>query len=214
MKVVLDLAGVGAAEMPWMCGRESEAAFEFEHTEEQAEAALRAGSREYLAMPGDEGVPRPTWDEVYMEFAEIMKRRSRCSRDQVGCVIVTADNRVAAASYNGPPPGATESGKRPVPPTGRCNEWCPRATNPVRDPAYADCYSNHAESNAIARADFTDIKGGTVYVTSTPCVSCAKNVAACGVGRVVFRVDPLLPRDVPAARWFLRDLGGLEVTVL
>ena len=157
---------------------------------------------------------RITWDEVFMRFAETVKLRSRCSRDQVGCVVVTTDNRVAAASYNGPPPRATEGENAPVPLTGKCNEWCLRATATVRSAGYEDCYSNHAESNAIARADFTDIKGGTLYVTSTPCVSCAKNVAACGVDRVVFRVDPELPRNVDLATWFLRDLGGLDVTVL
>lgn len=210
LEIVLDLAGFGSAECPWGWADEKG----FEHTEEECDAAVRRVSAEWKQMPdGDE---RPTWDQVNMAFAEIAATRSRCSRDQVGCFIATADNLPAAASYNGPPSRATETGA--IPKVGKCIKWCPRAISAaagdVSDPSYADCYSNHAESNAIARASWTDISGGTAYVTSTPCLTCAKGLAAAQLGRVVFKVDPQRPRDVNTAVEFLRELGGLEVTVL
>jgi dCMP deaminase len=207
---VLNLASFGSAEMPWGW------ADDFRYSEEECDAAFRSVSAEWEQMRGYDDHERPTWDKTYMDFAEIVGQRSRCSRDQVGCVIVTDDNRVASACYNGPPPRATETGA--IPRDGRCINWCPRAMyavagEPVHD-GYADCYSNHAESNAIARANWTDIAGGTAYVTSTPCIACAKNLVAAQLGRVVFRVDPLRPRDVGTVLEFFKSLGGLDVTTL
>lgn len=210
LEILLDLAGIGSAEQPWY----GNAVFSFSHSYEESDAAMRRVFAEWKQMRDDDD--RPTWDETYMMFANHVAQRSRCSRDQVGCVIVTADNRVAAACYNGPPPRATETGA--VPTTGQCINWCPRAravaSGEPGHAGYADCFSNHAESNAIARANWTDIAGGTAYVTSTLCIACAKNIASAGLSRVVFRVDPLRPRDVDTTTQFLRDLGGLEVTVL
>lgn len=152
-----------------------------------------------------------------MNLAVDLARRSRCCRDQVGAVLVTQDNRVNSASYNGPPADA-ELGGRPVvtEPDSRCDQWCPRAMSPQTEKAldYSDCYANHAEANALVRANFDDVIYGTMYVSSTPCVACAKNVAASPVQRVVFRVDPARPRDPEAAEWFLRALGGKQVTRL
>lgn len=148
-----------------------------------------------------------------MNHALDLARRSRCVRDQVGCVIVTSDNRINASSYNGPPPAATHVGQQPLPMNSRCDRWCPRAINPIRDPGYADCYSNHAEQNALVRSDYTQISLGTIYVSSTPCTTCAKGMASSGVSRVVFRIDPELPRDPEAAEFFLQ-LGGLEVNTI
>ena len=32
--------------------------------------------------------PRPTWDEYFMEIAQVVAKRSNCSRRQVAAVIV------------------------------------------------------------------------------------------------------------------------------
>jgi dCMP deaminase len=170
-------------------------------------------SREVTVSPV--AVDRPPWDEIWMNLAIDLARRSRCSRDQVGAVIVSADNRVNSASYNGPPPNATDGGGPVIPDVGNCSNWCPRAMNPPMEKAldYSDCYTNHAEANALVRADYTQILFGTIYVSSTPCVACAKNVAASGVQRVVYRVDPERPRDPKAAEWFMR-LGKVQVVRL
>ena len=45
---------------------------------------------------------RPTFEQVYMDFAESIARRSTCRRLQVGTVITTTDFRkVLAVGYNG-----------------------------------------------------------------------------------------------------------------
>lgn len=47
---------------------------------------------------------RPSWDEYFMEMAEIVKTRSTCLRRQVGAVVVK-DKRILASGYNGAPTG-------------------------------------------------------------------------------------------------------------
>ncbi len=123
--------------------------------------------------------PRPTWDETWLECAHVMSRRSRCSRAQVGAVIVAEDQTVVSASYNGPPSGLDVDGD--------CSNWCPRAMR-GRDlsPTYDDCPAAHAESNAIARADFSRMRGATCYVSTSCCKGCAKMLANAGIARVVF----------------------------
>ena len=45
---------------------------------------------------------RPTWDEYFMEMAELTAKRSTCLRRQVGAAIV-CDRHVVATGYNGAP---------------------------------------------------------------------------------------------------------------
>ena len=124
---------------------------------------------------------RPSWDEVWMGVADSVAPRSLCSRAQVGVAIVSSDNRLLSAAYNGPPKGLEYDTP--------CINWCPRAQRQsgTPDPVYDDCHAAHAESNAIARADYTQMAGSTVYVTTSMCKGCAKIVANSGVTRVVFR---------------------------
>jgi dCMP deaminase len=95
--------------------------------------------------------------------------------------LVSADQRLLSTGYNGPPKG--------LPVEGSCINWCPRAQrlDNAPDPVYDDCHAAHAESNAIARADYTQMAGSTVYVTTSMCKGCAKIVANSGVTRVIFR---------------------------
>lgn len=116
-----------------------------------------------------------------MRVADAISERSRCSRAKVGAVIVSSDRRVISSGYNGPPSGLWVAGP--------CIDWCPRAqrTSGDPDPLYDDCHAAHAESNAIARADFSAMAGSTIYITTSICKGCAKVVANSGVKRVVYR---------------------------
>lgn len=110
---------------------------------------------------------RPSLDEMYMNMAYELARRSSCERKKVGCLIVK-DRTILAEGYNGTPPGwdnecEDEEGK----------------TKP--------CVS-HAEANAIAKLAKHGISadGGIVYCTLQPCFDCSKQLADCGIQRVVF----------------------------
>lgn len=128
---------------------------------------------------------RKTWDRVWLDMATSVGQRSRCSRGAIGCVLVGPDNNVVATSYVGPPP---EYAPAQVDPTSDCRSWCERSceTDPAKlDPAYLTCPSVHAEQNAVSRADFTRLRGGTAYVNASVCWQCAKLLAASQVARVV-----------------------------
>lgn len=123
---------------------------------------------------------RPSWDETWMAVAEAMASRSLCVNRQVGCVIVTQENRPMTVGYNGPPANY----KRPA---GQCSGFCERGGSADRGTNYANCVSVHAEANALLFADRRDYQGGTMYVTNPCCWDCAKLVANSGVSRLVVK---------------------------
>src|SRR5690606_21557549 len=50
------------------------------------------------------GMARPAFDDIYMELAVNLARRSHCIMRHVGAVL-TKDTRIISIGYNGPPPG-------------------------------------------------------------------------------------------------------------
>lgn len=137
-----------------------------------------------------------------MTVALTMAERSKCSRASVGSVIVSSDQRIVATGYNGPPSG--------YPAEGPCSNWCPRAKAEGNgSPTYDDCPSVHAEANAIIRSEPKDLKGATIYTTSSICKGCAKIVANSGIISVVHFVDEVTYpyRSNDETEKFLRDCG-------
>lgn len=147
---------------------------------------------------------RPSWDRTWMAIADDFSRRSRCSRFQVGVVLVAPDQVLLSSGYNGPPAA--------FPADGPCNQWCPRAqrTDGIVDPKYDDCHAVHAEANALVRADYARMAGSTLYASTSVCKGCAKSVANSGVVRVVHRVGGDRYRSPELTEAFLRECG-LEV---
>jgi dCMP deaminase len=140
-----------------------------------------------------------------MKVAVDLGFRSRCVRAQVGAVVVTTDNRVASVGYNGP-----AAGRKVV---GGCDGWCPRAMG-LDDLGtdYSACESIHAETNALLRADFTQIEGGTIYVSHASCINCSRLVANSGIARLVHRVtDRDAHREPDKVEQYLRE-SGIEVS--
>lgn len=52
---------------------------------------------------------RPSWDEYFMQMAELTAQRSTCLRRKVGAVIVK-DKHIIATGYNGAPRGLRHCG--------------------------------------------------------------------------------------------------------
>lgn len=123
-------------------------------------------------------VERPPWDDYYLAIAAAVSTRGDCVRAQHGCVIVQGDS-IIATGYNGTPPGDVHS-------CGESGE-CPRALDPEAKHSqghYDLCWATHAEANAIMRADWTQLKGATAYVTGLPCPGCTKLLRSARVARV------------------------------
>lgn len=113
---------------------------------------------------------RPSWDEYFMRLAHLTKERSTCNRRAVGCVLVR-DRRILTTGYNGSLPDA------------------PHCTDVGCLMHEGHCVRTvHAEANAIVQASIhgVNVKGATAYVTSCPCINCAKLLAAAGIVRIVY----------------------------
>jgi dCMP deaminase len=122
---------------------------------------------------------RPSWDEYFMELAEVVAKRSTCLRRNVGAVVVK-DKRVLATGYNGAPSGlahCTETG-------------CLREKLSIPSGERVEmCRGLHAEQNALVQAARYGIalEGAVLYCTNQPCITCAKMLINAGIAKVVYR---------------------------
>ena len=123
---------------------------------------------------------RISWDEYFMEIAEIVKTRSTCLRREVGALVVK-DNRIITTGYNGPP-----SGIKHCEDLGGCYREKLGIPSGQR---HELCRALHAEQNAIIQAAKIGVstEGATMYVTLQPCVICAKMIINAGIKRLVFK---------------------------
>lgn len=124
---------------------------------------------------------RPSWDEYFMQMAELTAKRSTCLRRHVGAVIVQ-DRHIVATGYNGAPRGIKHCGER----EGGCLR---QALGVPSGEKHELCRALHAEQNAIIQAATLgqSIEGATIYVTNQPCVICAKMLINAGIKRIVVR---------------------------
>jgi dCMP deaminase len=117
----------------------------------------------------------PDFDDIYMELAVNLAKRSHCIKRHVGAVLAK-DTRIISIGYNGPPSG-----------THNCDvEWphegCPR------DSKGGCSLAIHAEQNAILYAvkNKTSIEGATLYTTLSPCLACARIIFSMGITKVIY----------------------------
>lgn len=117
---------------------------------------------------------RPSWDQYFMEIAQVTAKRATCDRKHVGAVIVK-DRHMISAGYNGSPPGLPHCDE-----VGHLIKHVEGRPSCVR--------TVHAEMNAIlAAARFGHAtEGATIYVTMQPCLTCAKAIISAGIRRVVW----------------------------
>ncbi len=106
-------------------------------------------------------------DKRYMRMARIWAENSYCVRRQVGALIVK-DKMIISDGYNGTPVGFENV----------CEN----------EDGFTKPYVLHAEANAItkiARSN-NNSNGATLYVTTSPCIECAKLIIQAGIVRVVY----------------------------
>lgn len=124
---------------------------------------------------------RPDWDSYFMQIAAVTATRANCSRRQVAAVVV-ADKRIISTGYNGTPRGVTNCF------AGGCTRC---AGNLPSGAGLEECICVHAEQNAICQAAYYGIRlaGATIYVTISPCLTCAKMIINAGIREVVYGGD-------------------------
>jgi dCMP deaminase len=112
---------------------------------------------------------RPTREQMLMDIASTIARRSTCNRLSVGAVIAL-ESRVISMGYNGPPSGISH---------------CQHNNGAPCDDAV------HAEANAIVFAARHGLptQGTSLYVTHMPCLRCAQLIINSGIQKVFYHHD-------------------------
>ena len=128
--------------------------------------------------------PQLDLDKSYIKMAHIWAQLSKANRKKVGCLIVK-DGMIISDGYNGTPKGFDNTCETSIMPDSIAskdlNDHPPNAL--ITKPEVL-----HAESNAITKLakSTQSSKGGTVYITASPCVDCAKLIIQSDIKRVVY----------------------------
>jgi dCMP deaminase len=106
-------------------------------------------------------------DKRYLKMATIWSSNSYCERRKVGALIVK-EKMIISDGYNGTPAGF--------------ENICEDEHNLTK------AYVLHAEANALTKVAKSNnsSQDGTLYVTTSPCIECAKLIIQSGIIRVVF----------------------------
>ena len=129
------------------------------------------------------------FDERYLRMAQIWAENSYCQRRKVGALVVK-DKMIISDGYNGTPSGFE---------------------NVCEEDGVTKPYVLHAEANAITKLarSSNNSDGSTLYVTSSPCIECAKLIIQSGIKRVVYGEKYRLDDGIE-----LLKRAGIEVTFL
>lgn len=129
-------------------------------------------------------------DIRYLRMATIWAENSYCERRKVGALIVK-DKMIISDGYNGTPAGFENI----------CEN----------EDGFTKPYVLHAEANAItkiARSN-NNSNGATMYVTTSPCIECAKLIIQAGIKRVVYNKKYRLTDGID-----LLTRAGIEVAYI
>jgi len=141
---------------------------------------------------------KPTFDNIFMNLAADLAKRSHCVKAQVGAVLAK-DTRIISIGYNGPPAG-----------THNCDDEFPEHGCP-RDSKGSCSLALHAEENAILYAvkNGANLAGATLYTTLSPCLPCARLIFSAGITQVYFDKSYAQYKGLPSDEGvdFLRRFG-------
>lgn len=148
------------------------------------------------------------WNEYFMKVTLLTAQRSSCVRTKVGAILVN-NNRIVSIGYNGLAPGMKP----------HCDEYFKqRYIDKYKDMfetfddylksdimynehgEYTKLKEIHAEQNCIGFGAQNGITPGCeMYLTTSPCSSCAKMIIAARIIRVFFIEE------------YQRDNSGIEI---
>ena len=102
---------------------------------------------------------RPSWDEYFMTLADEVATRTTCLRRAVGAIIVK-EKRILATGYNGVPTG-------------------------LRHCSVTGCLREKLGVPSGQRHEIC--RGSSIYITTQPCVVCAKMLINAGISEIIYR---------------------------
>ena len=133
-----------------------------------------------------------SWDEYFMGVAMLSGMRSKDPNTQVGCCIVSQDNKILSMGYNGLPMGCSDD-EFP---------WEREGDDPL-ETKYV--YTVHSELNAILNYRGGSLEGAKLYVSLFPCNECAKAIIQSGIREIIYYDNKYADSDATKAsqRMFL-----------
>lgn len=140
-----------------------------------------------------------SWDEYFMGVALLSGRRSKDPSTQVGCCIVSEDNKILSMGYNGFPRGCSDD-EFP---------WEREGANPLETKYF---YSTHSELNAILNYTGGSLKGTKLYVSLFPCNECAKAIIQSGIAEIIYADDKYADTDIVKASKRMLTAAGVILT--
>lgn len=109
---------------------------------------------------------RPTWDEIWTNFAKDIASRSIDPKYKVGAIVVNSENtQVLSIGYNGDHRGGPNQ----------------RDSLEVGKSGFI-----HAEINALIKCDYNNPAKKKMYLTLSPCDVCAKAIINAGIEEVIY----------------------------
>lgn len=138
-----------------------------------------------------------SWDEYFMGVAKLSGMRSKDPNTQVGCCIVSQDNRILSMGYNGFPTGCSDD-EFP---------WAREGNDPVH---IKYLYTTHSELNAILNYRGTTLVGARLYVSLFPCNECAKAIIQSGISEVIYDCDKYADTPGVIASKRMMDAAGVK----
>ena len=138
-----------------------------------------------------------SWDEYFMAVAKLAGMRSKDPNSQVGCCIVSADNKILSMGYNGFPRGCSDD-RFP---------WARENPDPLKT-KYV--YVTHSELNAILNYRGGRLEGSKLYVSLFPCNECAKAIIQAGIRTVIYDDDKYDKTPSVMASKMMFQAAGVE----
>ncbi|HEX6913807.1 MAG TPA: dCMP deaminase family protein [Chitinophagaceae bacterium] len=137
-----------------------------------------------------------SWDEYFMGVALLSGRRSKDPNTQVGACIVSQQNKIVGAGYNGLPAGCSDE----------AFPWEKHGS--FLETKYP--YVCHAELNAILNNIGMDLRGCRIYTALFPCNECSKAIIQSGIREVIFLSDKYDGTEVSIASKKMLDTAGVS----
>jgi dCMP deaminase len=128
-----------------------------------------------------------SWNEYFIKIAAQVAQKSKDPSSQVGCVIVTEDNRPISFGYNGF--------------VSQCNEDEMTFERPMKY-----LLTIHAEMNALIFAE-KSVRNCKAYVTHGPCDNCLKHLMQAGIKQIIYQDAGIIKdRGTPEQKDAIRRL--------
>ena len=138
-----------------------------------------------------------SWDEYFMGVAILSGKRSKDPNTQVGCCIVSQDNKILSMGYNGFPMGCSDD----------LFPWIREGADELETKYF---YTVHSELNAILNYRGGSLEGAKLYVSLFPCNECAKAIIQSGIKEVIYDSNKYEGTKAVMASMRMFDAAGVR----